>query len=251
MTIADCAGSNLLKEYDLSLSHRVFHKQSLLQQAYQILRSSILSGELAAGQRLLETQLAAQLQISRTPVREALRLLQHDNLAVLDRQGVLRVATISAIAAAELYDCRTALEELSIRGACQYATKAQLQEMESLIQQAEKLIEADRSQLTPYRLLDLDYQFHRLLAKSANNAWLVTILEQIFEKMLLLRIQTIQCDPNVLEIRMEHHQIFDALVQRDERAGVQAIRDHLTASKERVIQAVQQIQQTIEAATKY
>jgi DNA-binding GntR family transcriptional regulator len=244
-------GSNLLKEYDLSLSHRVFHKQSLLQQAYQILRSSILSGELTAGQRLLETQLAEQLQISRTPVREALRLLQHDNLAVLDRQGVLRVATISAIAAAELYDCRMALEELSIRGACQYVTKAQLREMESLIQQAEKLIEADRSQLTPYRLLDLDYQFHHLLAKSANNAWLLTILEQIFDKMLLLRIQTIQCDPNVLEIRMEHHQIFDALVQRDEKAGVQAIRNHLTASKERVIQAVQQIQQTIEAATNH
>lgn len=233
----------------MPLSSRSLQRnQSLQEQAYQALRTAILSGELAPGQRLVETQLAKELQVSRTPIREAIRLLQHENLATIDLNGTLRVATISITDALQLYDCRIALEQQSVIEACHNATELQLQDLKVLVEQAEKLVKSKPSQLTSFRLLDLDYRFHRLLAQSSSNPWLVSLLDQVFDKMQLLRIQTTKNNPDVLEIRTEHRRIYEPVRERNPEAAVQAIKEHLTASKERVIREVQQLQQDAEAA---
>lgn len=221
--------------------------KSLQEQTYQVLKTAILSGELAPGQRLVETQLAKKLQVSRTPIREAIGLLQHENLATIDSNGVVRVATISIEDAVQLYDCRIALEELSVMAACQNATDSQLKELLLMVEQAEKLVNSKPSPLTSFRLLDLDYRFHRLLVQSSGNSWLVDLLDQVFDKMQLLRIQTTKNNPNVLEIRTEHRRIYEPVQQRNPEAAVQAIKEHLIASKERVIREVQQLQQDMES----
>lgn len=228
----------------LSLSS-IQRSRSLSEQIYQTLRTSILSGDLAPGDRLIETQLAAQLQVSRTPIREAIRQLQRETLVTADTSGGLRVATISAIDAVQLYDCRIALEQLSVQAACRNATAAQLQDLEALVVQAEQLMTPTQ----PYspQMLDLDYRFHRSIAQSSGNQWLVFLLEQVFSQMTLLRVQTTRHNPQVLEIRNEHRQIYEAIGQRDSAAAVQAIQSHLYASRQRVIQEVEQLQQAIES----
>ncbi len=87
----------------------------------------------------------------------------------------------------------------------------------------------------------MDYEFHRLLAESSANHWLVQILEQVFDKMALLRLRTMEHNPGVLEIRSEHRRIYQAVADRDPVAATQAIQYHLISSKERVIQAIKQI----------
>lgn len=217
--------------------------QSLQEQAYQALRAAILSGELAPGQRLVETHLAQKLQVSRTPIREALRLLQNEDLLTEEPNNVLRVATFSVTDAVQLYDCRIALEQLSVTGACQNATDAQLQDLNLMMIQAERLVLGEPSQLTNFQLLDIDYRFHRLLAESSGNLWLRALLDQVFDKMTLLRIQTIKHNRNVLEIRTEHHRIYEAVRERDPEAAMQAIKDHLVAAKARVAREMQNLQQ--------
>jgi DNA-binding GntR family transcriptional regulator len=95
-------------------------------------------------------------------------------------------------------------------------------------------------------MLNLDYQFHHTIAESSQNRWLVTLLEQVFDQMTLLRVQTTRHNPNVLDIRLEHRQIFTAIAQRDVLTSVEAIRSHLAASKARVIQEVKNLHQAIE-----
>ncbi len=214
----------------------------LQEQTYQALRVAILSGELAPGERLIETQLAQRLQVSRTPIREAIRQLQHSNLATIDAGGTLRVATFSKIDAIQLYECRIALEYLSVTGACERITALQLTELEAFVTQAEKMMQSKFSQLTNFQLLDLDYRFHRLLAKSSGNLWLISLLDQVFDQMALLRIQTME-QPEVLEVCSEHRRIYRAVVDRDTDTAVQAIQTHLMASKERVVQEVEQFVQ--------
>ena len=221
--------------------------QPLQEQIYRVIKSAILSGELVPAQRLVETQLAKELQVSRTPVREALRLLQHENLVAVAPSGVLCVATISVADAEELYDCRIALEQLSVAQACQNATSSQMKELEEIVKQAEKLANSKPSQLTSYRLLDVDYRFHRLLAKSSGNSWLLSLLDQVFDKMQLLRVQTTRHNPDVLEIRTEHRQIYEPVQERNLEAAIRAIKDHLTASKKRVIQEIRQLEKDSEA----
>ncbi|KAM3098653.1 GntR family transcriptional regulator [Phormidesmis sp. 146-35] len=230
----------------MTLSPRSLQRSlSLQEQTYQALRSAILAGELVPGARLVETQLAKQLEVSRTPIREALRQLQQADLAMPDANGTLRVATFSQSDATQLYDCRIALEQLSVVGACQNATQQHFEELDVLVMQAEKMVESKRSHFNNYQLLDLDYQFHRLLAKSSGNLWLMSLLDQVFDKMALLRIQTMQNNPQVLEIRIEHRHIFEAIVQRNAEAAIGAIGQHLAASQTRVIREVRSLQENV------
>jgi DNA-binding GntR family transcriptional regulator len=224
----------------------VQRSKSLYEQTYQALRASILCGDLLPGERLVETQLAEQLQVSRTPIREAIRQLQRDSLVSTDAGGGLRVITISIVDAIQLYDCRIALEKLSVQEACQNATVAQLEALEELVTQAERFVEQPAVDLTSLQMLEIDYKFHQLIAESSGNRWLATFLDQVFDKMALLRVQTTRHNPRVLEIRSEHRQIFEAIAQRNAEVAVQAIHDHLVASKTRVVQEVESLQSEME-----
>ncbi|MGB8700527.1 MAG: GntR family transcriptional regulator [Thermosynechococcaceae cyanobacterium] len=216
--------------------------QPLQIQAYQALKNAILSGDLSPDERLVETQLAAKLQVSRTPIREALRLLQHENLVTLGANGALYVVSLSQEDAEQLYDCRIALEQQSTREACQQATPDQLQHLDQILVQSKTLVESKPTQLTAFQMLDLDYQFHRLIAQSSGNLWLALLLDQVFDKMQLLRIQTIKHNTNVLEICVEHRRIYDAIVARNPEIAAQTMQMHLLASKRRVVQEIQQFQ---------
>lgn len=224
--------------------------KSLHEQAYQALRVSIFSGELAPGDRLVETQLAQQFQVSRTPLREALRQLQREGLVTADVNGGLRVTTLSTTDAIQLYDCRLALEQLSVAGACDQASEVQLQQLEQYVLQAEQIKRDRTAQSTAQsgrlhrnssslQLLDLDYQFHHLIAECSGNQRLVFLLDQVFDAMALLRVQTLRHNPDVLEIRLEHRQIYQAIAQRDPEAAAASIKAHLVASKARVVQEIE------------
>jgi DNA-binding GntR family transcriptional regulator len=237
---------------DLSLSSNSIHRpQSLREQIYETVRKAILAGKFTAGERLVETQLAKELQVSRTPIREALRQLQREYLLTEDTSGRLCVATLSVADAADLYDCRIALEQLSVAQACQKATSAQLKELHSLVQQAEQAFQGHRnastSELDYSRLLQIDYQFHHLIAESSHNPWLIFLLDQLFDKMALLRIRTLQHNLGVLEIRSEHHRIYEAIASGEPQIAAQTIKDHLIASKARVVQEIQQLEKTLAA----
>ena len=226
----------------LSSPRPLQRSQSLREQTYQVLRSAILSGELLAGSRLVETQIAEKLQVSRTPIREALQQLQQEQLVTTDENGNLRVVSFSIADAKHLYRCRLVLEQESVLEACKNATDEQLGKIEFAIQQAEKAIAQQPNQLTSYQLLHIDYQFHRAIVECSGNHWLALLLEQLFDKMALLRMQTVQQNLKVLEIRSEHRQIYEAIVKRDYEAAFTALSNHLMSSQDRVIREIEQLQ---------
>lgn len=225
----------------LSSPPTIRRSKSLHKQVYEALRASILGGELAPGDRLVETQLAEKLQVSRTPLREALRQLQQEGLVSADTSGGLRVTTMTRQDAVELYDCRLALEQTAVAEACHHATPEQLHQLEQLVTQAEALQQSG-SQPAYQQLLDLDYQFHHLIAEASTNRRLVMLLDQLFDAMALLRIQTLRHNPKVLEIRLEHRQIYDAIANRHVEAATTAIKHHLVASKQRVVRELEALQ---------
>jgi len=230
----------------LSLSSQPIHRSQLLhEKTYQALRTSILSGSLAPGDRLIETQLAQALQVSRTPIREAMRQLQREGLITGDAKEGLRVTCISVTDTLHLYDCRIGLEQISIAGACEHASTERLRMIERYVLEAEKLMQRPDSELSSIQLLDLDYQFHHAIAVSSGNPWLVTLLDQVFDKMTLLRAQTTRQNPKVLEIRVEHRQIYQAITERNAETAATAMLKHLMTSKIRVVQEVERFYQAI------
>ncbi len=218
--------------------------QSLREQVYQALRKIILTGGLASGERIVETRLAEQLQVSRTPVREAIGQLQREKLIVSNPNGGFKVATLSIQDAIQLYDCRIALEQLSAAGACESVNSQQLQQLEEYVVVAENSAKSKVQPADSYELLELDYKFHQLIAASSNNQWLLTLLEQVFDKMALLRVQTTKHNPQVLEIRLEHRQIYDAIATKNPDLAQKTIKEHLIASKARVVRELEIINTT-------
>ncbi|NJK27911.1 MAG: GntR family transcriptional regulator [Coleofasciculaceae cyanobacterium SM2_3_26] len=221
--------------------------KSLHEETYCSLRESILAGELLPGKRLVETHLAEALQVSRTPIREALRQLEREALIVRDDRGGMRVVTISPVDAVQLYDCRLALEQLSVRTACEAITPDWLREIESATLRAENLIAdaiaADSSPPQVADMLALDRAFHCAIASGSGNPWLAHLLDGVFDKMHLLRIQTTTYNPRVLDISREHRCIYEAIARQDADAAVGAIETHLTASKQRVVRELEKLHQ--------
>ena len=172
-----------------------------------------------------------------------MRQLQQENLVMADINGGLCVATLSITDALHLYDCRIALEQLSVVEACRNITTAQLEKLDLAVLQAEKMTGHQPHHLTNFQLLHMDHQFHRLLTESSGNPWLGSLLEQVFDKMALLRLRTMQHNPGVLEIRSEHRRIYQAVADRNPEAATKAIQEHLFASKERVIREIQELEQ--------
>lgn len=209
--------------------------KSLREQVYQALRQIILAGDIASGERIVETKLAKQLNVSRTPIREAIGQLQREKLIVSNPNGGFRVATMSIKDAIQLYDCRIALEQVSVKDACELVNSPNLEQLEQYVVSAEKLAESNKGKANSFELLELDYQFHHLIAEISDNQWLLALLEQVFDKMALLRVQTTQHNPQVLEIRLEHRQIFEAIANRNADLAKKSIEQHLTASKARVV----------------
>lgn len=213
-------------------------RQSLSEQVYAALRSGILKGEFEPGSRLIETQLTEWFQVSRTPLREALRQLQQEGLVTSDTHG-LQVKTLSVTDAIELYDCRLVLEKLAVVGACKHASLQQLKTLEECVTQAEAKDSQTSDEQTQLQLLDLDYRFHHGIAESSGNRRLVSLLDQLFNAMSLLRIQTLKQNPSVLNIKLEHRQVYEAIAQKDIPTATASIQLHLLASKVRVVKAIQ------------
>jgi DNA-binding GntR family transcriptional regulator len=214
--------------------------KSLHEQVYQALRTAILAGDLQSGERLVETQLAEWLQVSRTPLREALRQLQQEGLVTADVNGGLRVITLTVTEAMELYDCRLALEGLAAAGAANHASPEQLQQIEVYVLAAEQAGQTGADSSSCQELLELDYHFHRLIGESSGNRRLVTLLDNVFNAMALLRIQTLKQNPKVLEIQQEHRQIYEAIRTGDPDIARDAISRHLLASKARVVLEIEE-----------
>ncbi|MGB3612577.1 MAG: FCD domain-containing protein, partial [Elainellaceae cyanobacterium] len=126
-----------------------------------------------------------------------------------------------------------------VAGACEPADDQQIKALEQFVIQAEAHELQDADEQTLLQLLDLDYQFHHLIAESSGNRRLVSLLDQLFDAMALLRIQTLQRNPSVLEIRLEHRQVYEAIARRDAPTAIAALQLHLLASKGRVVEELQ------------
>lgn len=213
---------------------------SRYEQAYLALRSAILSGDITAGERLIETQLAEKLQISRTPVREAIRCLQQESLIQMDADGGLYVVKLSLEDALKLYDCRVALERLAVVEACQNATNQQLQTIEENLALAEAVTEQDQHAIDKVRMLTLNCEFHQLIARSSGNPWIISLLDQISQKITLIRVQTLRGVDQLIDIDTEHRQIYEAVAQRNPVIAEKEIVDHLRKSQKRIFEVFQQ-----------
>jgi len=213
--------------------------RTLSDQVAQQLRQAILGGRLEPGQRIVEHEIAAAMQMSRGPVRDALKILENERLVIRYPYRGAFVALLSLRDAQEIYSLREALETLALVFGIREATTQQIDELDEKVN---KMAERIQSEYTQAEATDLDLEFHHTLCRISGHSRLLAAWEALSSQIrLLIMTHRISRPHDFRENSVAwHRQIVDALRNRDEAQGRQLLSDHLIASFESAVKRIKE-----------
>ena len=202
---------------------------SLTDEIADVVRERILKGEYEIGEKIKENQIATELKVSRTPIREAFKLLENEGLIdyIPNRGCFAKGFTKQDVD--DIYAVREALEELAVRWAVARITEPELLALEEQVD----LMEFYTKKKDKKKVLELNTSFHEVIYASARSRFLAQVLRSYKEYIEKTR-KSIFYEQSYLEgILSEHRAIFEAIKDRDEERVVEAISKHFEASQER------------------
>ncbi len=202
---------------------------SVVDQVYTAIRERISSGSLPRGARVHQEDLAEELGVSRTPVREALRRLAAEGLVEMRTNRGARVADVDQVGMRSSYEARTVIEP----GAARLAAARQLEE--PLARMRAAVAAQRRSLRNVQRSFEANREFHLALAEASGNEFLVQFAERLWvarigETIYERQVQT--QERMLLDVR-EHEQIVEAIEAGDGRRAESLVRRHLTDAMKR------------------
>lgn len=223
-------------------SGRANAAQSLRERTYTELRRLVMLGEVPTGQRLAEEQIAEQLQVSRTPVREAFVRLHGDRLLKRFADGGYYVAEIDLLDLRDLYELRLTLE---LRGITRAAEDGIAHDHGALAALREEWVAIQEGPPEPDgSFIELDESFHLALLRSSGNLALVETLESVNIRIRPVRIYDFLTEDRITTSIAEHLGIVDALLAGETLLAADLLREHIGASlavvEERAASAIRQ-----------
>ncbi len=199
---------------------------------YTELKRRVMSLELAPGERLYEPALAESLDVSRTPLREAIRRLTAENLLEQQPTGGVVVPRLDPREIAELYDVRASLEGLMAREAARRATKDDLAVLDDILARNAALVGfADDA-------MDIGKRVHDAIARIAGNGWAVRLHEQIDDQMVRYRVVTNSTQDRRDAALREHRDICAAVASGEENHAATVAFEHVIAARDQALRAV-------------
>lgn len=193
-------------------------------ETYERLITEVRTGVLRPGDRLRETELAERLGTSRTPVREAIRLLEADGLVDHQPRAGARIRRLDYAEITELYEMRAVLEGTAARFAARAAYDSELDELTAI--NDEMRVPGQSSE----RLYHANRQFHAVLLTAARNRFLLRAAEAVQKTLLILGRSTMEEDGRAAEAAAQHDAVLDALRAHDGEAAEIAMRKHIEES---------------------
>lgn len=204
---------------------------------YETLRDAIRSGSLPPGERLMEIQLAEELGVSRTPVREAIRKLELERFVVmLPRRGTY-VANLSLKDINEVFEIRAALDGLAAGLAAERITEEELEQMERLLVEIAEHIE----QRDNKKIVETDEAFHDILYRASRNERLVGIIYNLREQFTRFRSVSINYPGRLQNTLEEHRQLVEAIAQRNGEVAQQKAREHIENAEQTLLLEMDQL----------
>jgi len=205
---------------------KVPEQSTLADVATHRLAQSIVTGEIAQGQKLNEAELAERFGMGRGPLREALRHLEGMRLVKRIPNVGVRVVTLDRKTLADLYAVREALEGMACRIAAMQMTDAEISELSSLLDRHEEQIRKEGGKLYAQNEGDLD--FHYQIVRGSRNQMLMDLLgSEQYQLLRMCRHRTSRNAQRTLPALQQHRQIMEALSQRDGELAELLMRRHI------------------------
>jgi len=209
------------------------NRDGLVDRVAKTLVDAILSGGIPSGARLAESTIARQMDLSRAPVREALRLLESSGLVEYRTNRGFFVKVVSAVSVSDLYDLRILLETAAIRRLTETNAEAALPALRAQVAELHRLADEEADLMAH---VSADMQFHRLICESSGNLRFLQLFDQIANetKLGLLVIGRLYDDSH--QMAETHEPIVEAIALHDADRAVAAISYHISVAKELVTQ---------------
>ncbi len=204
----------------LSLGEKVF---------YQI-RDDIVSGKILEGQKLIETQLAQRLEVSRTPVREALRRLEKEGFIEVTPHVGAYIKVITKKDIEEYLEVRDALEKKAIQLACARQNIECIKKLESVQKKLKKVIDSNRIE----RMAQLDEEFHKYIFLATENDLLYRTFNTIKDQMFRYRVMYLKNETKREKIVKEHDLILQSIKNQNTQEAIRYVDSHIKNQKEKM-----------------
>ncbi len=203
---------------------------------FETLREAIIAGQLRPGERLMEVQIAEELGVSRTPVREAIRKLELEGFVIMVPRKGAYVSDMSINDVTHVFEIRRALEGLAAELAAERMTEEELEELERIL---------DRTAETTSRLdvtstVDMDTGFHQILYEASRNERLSSMLYHLREQIQRFRTQSLSRPGRLKRALVEHQGIVDALRRRDGELARQLVEEHIDNAETELLAVFQE-----------
>lgn len=191
--------------------------------AYTMVLDAIDMGEYKPGDRLVESDLAEKLGMSRTPIREALQRLETQSLLARDGRSLI-VASLDHSQMAELYVVRAELEGLAARLAARHATDEEVRVLRDMVEEDAAL------KSNPTALARANRRFHKQIHLASHNRYLVQQLDLVHRSMALMATTSLAAEGRGDRALEEHDAIVRAIEARDEEAACNALKAHISVA---------------------
>ncbi len=190
---------------------------------FMSLRKAILTGKIKPGERLTEVKLGKILGTSRTPIREAIRLLEQENLVTIIPGSGARVSRMTVSDLQDVMEVRSALEQLSAGLACERITE---EEKAELYEAYNAFVRSTQSE-DSIMIADSDVHFHNLILKAAKNQKLGKILDGLADNIYRYRYEFIREDGHYEDLIREHKELYEAVISGNREVAEKSARSHI------------------------
>ncbi len=201
---------------------------------FRTLRQAILTGEMKPGERLLEIHLANKLGVSRTPIREAIRMLELEGLVIMVPRRGAQVAQITEKSMSDVLEVRCALDVLAVELACERITAEAVEELREACRAFEKATVTRDVHV----IAKADVAFHDIIFKAAGNPRLTQMINNLAEQMYRYRFEYIKDESQHQMLIREHCLICESIEKRDVEAAKDAIRKHIENQENSIIRQI-------------
>lgn len=201
------------------------------EKAYNVLRSGIIEGTFPPGSRITEQEIAAVTEVSRTPVREAMRRLQAEGLLEFAPHQSPMVRSWSDADAEEIFELRTLLEAQAAQRAARHATKEEIHRLRTLAETQQAEVENKRIGYLE-RIAGLNEQFHKTLYEASGSKRLQSILASLADAPLVFEVFRDYSQDELQRSARHHLEIVQAIQAGDGDWAASVMRSHVRAARQ-------------------
>ena len=205
---------------------------SIADQIFEQLEREILAGKYPRGEMLSELRLSEEMGVSRTPIREAIRRLEQENILEEAGRGVI-VVGISREDMLDMYEIRVRIEGLAAEWAAERISDEALNEMRETVE-LQRFYTEKQGIDNSNQIKNLDSRFHEQLYKATGSRALDITLSNLHKKMTKFRMASVSKRSRALQSVEEHEAILDALTRHDPEAARIAVEQHVSKARDRM-----------------